>query len=254
MTSPSSVPLAGFIENLEQGLEPGKAFDAALKNTRENLKKGDAQIILVMGYPAGGKTSYTKALMEGATPFVRLNRDTLGGKLSNLPKLLEKEILEGSTHFILDNLFATVAHRKLILDVARRYDIPVTAHCLDTSIEDAEFNAAQRIWDKHSKLLSPSEMSASDDPNVYPPVVLFSYRKRYEVPSLEEGFADIKEIPFIRTEPPFDGKALLLDYDGSLRECVGGNGKYPVTKEQVRILPGRAEVLKKYQDQGCNLL
>jgi histidinol-phosphate phosphatase family protein len=253
MSNSSNVPLDGFLENLEQGLEPAKAFTAALQKTRENLKKGDSQIILVMGYPAGGKTSYAKTLME-TTPFVRLNRDALGGKMSNLPKLLEKEILEGSTHFLLDNLFATAAHRKLILDVAKKYEIPVTAHCLSTSIENAQFNAAQRIWDKHGRLLSPSELGASKDPNVYSPVVLFSYRKKYEPLSLDEGFAEIKEIPFVRADSPYDGKALFLDYDGNLRECVGGNGKYPITKDQVRILPGRVEILKQYQDHGYRLL
>jgi HAD superfamily hydrolase (TIGR01662 family) len=47
---------------------------------------------------------------------------------------------------------------------------------------------------------------------------------------------------------------LIVDYDGTLRECIGGNGKFPVTKAEIEIKPGRTKVLEEYQKKGYRLL
>ena len=48
-------------------------------------------------------------------------------------------------------------------------------------------------------------------------------------------------------------KAVILDFDGTLRFSVGPND-YPELPEHVRILPNRTSVLKEYQNQGYLLL
>ena len=57
-----------------------------------------------------------------------------------------------------------------------------------------------------------------------------------------------------RRESTFINKAIILDYDGTLRECIGGNGKYPVSEEQIEIKPNRKAVLDKYKAEGYLLL
>ena len=62
-------------------------------------------------------------------------------------------------------------------------------------------------------------------------------------------------VKFVRKEDPtFTNKALIVDYDGTLRECIGGNEKYPVSKDQIEIKPGRTKVLQAYKDKGYILL
>lgn len=51
----------------------------------------------------------------------------------------------------------------------------------------------------------------------------------------------------------FCNKALILDFDGTLRFSVGSKD-YPELPEHVRILPNRTCVLKEYQSQGFRLL
>jgi D-glycero-D-manno-heptose 1,7-bisphosphate phosphatase len=84
---------------------------------------------------------------------------------------------------------------------------------------------------------------------------LFKYKKEYQKPTIEEGFSNIEIIKFIRKDnSDFKQKALILDYDGCLRECVGGNGKFPISEDQIRILPRRKEILEDYKNKGYILL
>ncbi len=50
-----------------------------------------------------------------------------------------------------------------------------------------------------------------------------------------------------------DGRALILDYDGTLRHNPAG-GTYPAHPDQVRLLPRRREVLRRYVEDGWLLL
>ena len=53
--------------------------------------------------------------------------------------------------------------------------------------------------------------------------------------------------------PNFKNKALILDFDGTLRFSVG-NENYPEKPSDVRILPNRTEVLNEYAQKGYLLL
>ena len=86
-------------------------------------------------------------------------------------------------------------------------------------------------------------------------IVFYRYKKEFQKPTTDEGFSKVETIKFTRKiDPTFVNKALILDYDSTIRECVGGNGKYPILKEQIKILPNRKEVLQSYLDRGYKLL
>ena len=72
---------------------------------------------------------------------------------------------------------------------------------------------------------------------------------------MREGFVAIDHVPFVRAPLPPDhcNNAIILDYDGTLRVCKSGS-KYPVDPEDVKVLPGRAETLRKYAADGYLLL
>lgn len=82
-------------------------------------------------------------------------------------------------------------------------------------------------------------------------MVLFKYKKEFQKPSTDEGFSKVEVVKFVRKHnPEFTNKAIILDYDGTLRECVNGNGKYPTDVSHVEIKPGRKAVLDSYKEKG----
>lgn len=207
---------------------------------------------MVMGFPASGKSSYVaEKLAQG---YRRLNRDTLGGSLDKLAERLDAELAAGERRFVLDNTYASASSRKTVLDIAKKYGVPVRCILLETSIEDAQVNAVTRMIRLRGKLLMPEEIKQAKDPNIFPPAVLFAYRNAFEKPVPAEGFESIQKVPFVRaSDASYSGKALLLDYDGTLRKTKSGD-KYPKSPDDIEILPGRKETLLRWQKDGYRLL
>ncbi len=210
-----------------------------------------SEILLIGGYPAAGKTS----VVDQYPNHERLNRDTIGGSLADLAVELEKRIKIGKKKsFILDNTYSLKSQRKAVLDVGARNNIPVKMIWMNTSIEDAQVNACTRMMSRFGKILSPDEIEAKKDPNTFGPAVLFMFKKQLEMPQKSEGFAELEIVKFVRkANPEYKGKALILDYDGTLRKTKSG-AKYPISISDIEILPGRKEILKKYLADGYKLL
>ena len=55
-----------------------------------------------------------------------------------------------------------------------------------------------------------------------PPTVLFRFRKRFEMPSKGEGFSSAQCVQGYKHTFTGSNKAVILDYDGTLRETLGG--------------------------------
>ena len=219
----------------------------------EQQSMSDAEIVITVGFPAAGKSSLIQPYEK---THKRLNRDRLGGTLAKVAKKLKELVDRGEKRFVLDNTYPTAASRAEVIAIGKQAGIPVHCLWLKTSIEDAQLNASLRMARSYGRILNPSEIKheSKQNPNCFPAGVLFSYRKIFEQPSYEEGFNKIEHIKFKRSWPEgYTNKALILDYDGTLRETISGD-KYPVTPDDVRVLDGRTEVLQKYKDQGYLLL
>ena len=75
----------------------------------------------------------------------------------------------------------------------------------------------------------------------------------FEAPHVDEGFAIVEQVPFVRrVDPQFTGRGLLLDVDGTLRTTKSGE-IYPRGPEDVELLPGRREHLQRFVDEGYKL-
>ena len=211
-----------------------------------------SKVTMVMGYPASGKSTVTKELAKKGA--VVLNRDTEGGTIvSLLPKM--ESLLKDGKDVILDNLFPTIEVRKPFIELAKKYGAHMHCAFLSTSIEDAQFNVVQRAIGLIGKFPTPEAIKAAKHTNIFPPLVLFKYKKELQKPVTTEGFNTYETVPFVRKEnPEHINKALILDYDGTLRECVNGNDKYPINESQIEIKPNRTKVIKAYQDKGYRLL
>jgi len=211
-----------------------------------------AKATIVCGFPASGKSTITKELVEKGA--VSLNRDTEGGSVIDLLPKMESLLKQGKD-VVLDNLFATIESRKPFIEAAKKLKLDIRCQAMGTSFEDASFNAVQRMINLLGKFPTQEEIKKSKHPNIFPIVVLFKFKKEYQKPTTEEGFSSVEVVKFKRQDNlDFTNKALILDYDGTLRECIGGNGKYPVSKEQIEIKPRRPEILQSYKDKGYILL
>lgn len=220
------------------------------------------KVVLLMGFPASGKSSIAQDFIDQG--FLHLNRDKLGHKarVRDLLVPFEQALLAGQS-VILDNLYATLEGRRIFIDMAKAHGVEIECLWMGTSIEDAQINALCRMWDRYGTIFMDAEAikahpQAKNDSNMFPPVVLFAFRKKLEKPTTDEGFASVKKVPFKRRPWPGTGKAIILDYDGTLREnpqdAGTGQFKYPVRVEEVKILPGRDQMLKAAQAAGFKLL
>ena len=211
-----------------------------------------SKVTMVMGYPASGKSTLTKDLVKAGA--VSLNRDTEGGTIVGLlPKM--EVLLKGNKDVVLDNLFAMAETRKPFIEMAKKHGADISCRLMGTSIEDAQFNVVQRAIGLTGKFPTPEEIKKAKHTNIFPPLVLFKYKKEFQKPTVEEGFSNVETVEFIRKEDPtFTNKALIVDYDGTLRECINGNDKFPVMESQIEMKPGRKAVLDAYKKKGYLLL
>lgn len=211
-----------------------------------------SEIVLITGYTAAGKTTYVKKFVEQG--YHRINRDELGGKLKDLHFIADKAIKEGKGKLVLDNTYRNVESRRDIIEIAKKHNVPIRCIHLNTSFEDAQFNACKRMIQDTGNLLMPKDLAETKNPNHFPPVALFSYRKDFEKPTMAEGFSSVETIKFVRQyDPTYTNKALILDYDDTLRTSIGTHD-YPLKPDDVKILPGRKQKIQEYRDKGYIIL
>jgi HAD superfamily hydrolase (TIGR01662 family) len=215
-------------------------------------------IVLLMGPPGSGKSTAAKEFVDAG--YERLNRDEIGGTLQAdglVYKKLRESRAKGCTHFVLDNTYPTIASRAIPIDIGREIGEPVEAVVMETTREQAQFFAARRQIQRHGKLLSKDDYKLpvhKNSPNDFQPVVQFGYWNRLEPVTAAEGFSRVLTYPVkMNLGPAYTNKALILDFDGTLRDTISG-AKYPADPKDIRILPRRVERLREFKAQGYHLL
>jgi HAD superfamily hydrolase (TIGR01662 family) len=213
------------------------------------------EIVIVMGYNAAGKSTLVKEFTDQG--YHRINRDEMGGTIKGQADAASTALSNSHPRVVLDNTYPTKEARATIIAVGKKLGVPVRCVWLNTSFEDAQLNACLRMVQRTGKLLMPEDFKTGphkNDPNLFPPVALFNYKKHFEKPTTKEGFSAVEERDFVRRWPSDHiNKALLLDYDNTLRRSTGKD-EWPTCPSEVELLPGRTEVLKRYQKQGYLLL
>ncbi len=212
------------------------------------------EVVIVMGPPAAGKSSRVMPLVEMG--YHRLNRDEIGGKLDDLIPHIDAGHNAGHRRFVLDNTYPDRASRAAVLAKASELGLPVRCLFIDARIEQARFNAARRIFGRYGRMLDPKELveAGKTDVNTFPPVAIAAWFRRFEAPSTDEGFASVTVAPYKRVlGPEYRHRALILDYDGTLRQTRSG-APFPRTPQDVLALPGRAAVLTRFREAGWRLL
>ena len=78
------------------------------------------EVVMLCGLPASGKSSVAKEY-EGKG-YVRLNRDTIGGKIAGLVPLMAEELRKGN-NVLLDNTHFSIDHRKDFIAAAKQIHV-----------------------------------------------------------------------------------------------------------------------------------
>lgn len=208
------------------------------------------ETVIICGPQASGKSSIVKEFPN----HTRLNRDTIGGKMQGLEKLMEEALSKGKD-VVLDNTFCTSEDREPFIKIAKKYNSIIKCIYMDTSVEDCLINACVRMIENYGKIPKNIEDDKSKHPDMFPPAPIYKYFKRVNKPSKDEGFDSLEFRKFSRQWPKYlKNKAIIFDYDGTLRYTNGGNGKYPTCEEEQGYYTNRHEVIKKYKEQGYILL
>ena len=183
----------------------------------------DGEVVLVMGMPGAGKTSF--ALELEARGYGRLNRDLRGGSLSDLLPDLEAGLASGQRRWVLDNTYPTRASRNEVIECAWTHGVPVRCVWMTTSVADAQINAITRMIEAHGGLPSVEEIRdrGKGDPRYMGPDAQFRYERTVEPPVADEGFETVEERGFVRrSEPNAAAKAMVFDLDELLASAAAG--------------------------------
>jgi histidinol phosphatase-like enzyme len=143
-----------------------------------------------------------------------------------------------------------------VIETAWSHAVPVRCVWLQTSLEDAQVNVVQRLLSRYGRLLGPEELrrAARDDPGALGPGALFRHRRELEPPDASEGFARIDAVAFRRRpREGHDRRALIFWYDGVVRTSRAG-ARTPTSPDDVEVLPGRREAIRRHLDDGWLVL
>jgi hypothetical protein len=203
-----------------------------------------AEVVLVMGLPAAGKSTLARDFVQRG--YERLNRDETGGRLTDLLPALAQQLASGRRRVVLDNTYGAREARNAVIEKAWEHGVPVRCLWLKTSLEDAQVNAVERLLTRYGRLLEPEELRAAarSDPGAFAPRVQLRHHRELDPPVADEGFSRVEEVAFERRrDPGRHERAVMLGLDGVVREAGSG-----------ALLPGRAEVLRRHHDEGWRLL
>lgn len=127
------------------------------------------EVIILMGYPGSGKTTYSK-IFEEAGYFI-----AHGDELKTTKKMIKsgEEAIKNNESVVFDATNATREKRSIYVELAKKYNLPVRCIFVNTSLE-----------------LSIMRNNLREKP--IPKIVFNIYKKNFEEPVEEEGFKLIK--------------------------------------------------------------
>jgi bifunctional polynucleotide phosphatase/kinase len=129
------------------------------------------EVIVMIGFPGSGKSTYAKRIVEEANYY------RVDGDVFKTPHAMVMDALQNAhdRSILFDSTGGTRKRRQVFLDFAKRHQLPIRAVWVTTPIEVALLRNEQR-------------------PNPVPPIALYSFRKHFEEPTLEEGFQSIETV------------------------------------------------------------
>ncbi len=174
-----------------------RAF-GSVRHARRRVAVGGGEAVIVMGIPGAGKTRIARDYVERG--YERLNRDERGGSLRGLAAALDDRLGAGARRVVLDNTYLTRAARSHVVDAAGRHGLPVRCVWLRTPLAQAQVNMVERLLERFAALPTPEELrqAARREPWLLAPTAQMRAVRDLEPPALDEGFAAVERLDFVR--------------------------------------------------------
>jgi len=158
-----------FADNCEiQIKSPEECFPFEKKQYSEFIPSKTQELVLMMGFPGSGKTTYVKNCIPDT--YTKLHGDIL--KTNAKKKKALKIALESKKSVVLDATHPNKEKRKTFIEIAKDYNVPVRLIHISTDFDESK----SRNENREQKV---------------PIIVLYVYRKNYEEPELSEGYSDV---------------------------------------------------------------
>jgi len=209
-----------------------------------------SDVIMLSGFQGSGKSFFSRELPN----IILISNDVTGDKKKSLKQLDENLLAGTGQQIILDNTHLTRESRREFIEVCRKYSKPIKLILFEASIEECQIRVLHRQYKKYQTLFFDGKILEGKDPGVFSIATLFSARKQFERPALEEGFSKMEVIRVPKMDfSIYPNRAVFFDIDGTLRKTEHLPNKYPTRPEEVELLSGKKEMMEiigKYRSQG----
>ncbi|KAI8997759.1 polynucleotide kinase 3 phosphatase-domain-containing protein [Pilobolus umbonatus] len=151
------------------------------------LTSNEQELIVCVGYPASGKTTFVKKYVP--EEYVYVNQDTLKTREKCVAAC--KEALKKGKSVVVDNTNPETSTRQLYLSIARTLNIP--ARCFYFECDDKlalHNNFYRAIYKKERGVISS--------------IAFRAFKSKLQEPTYKEGFKEIIRIPFVFNGPEED--------------------------------------------------
>ncbi|KAK7043791.1 DNA kinase/phosphatase Pnk1 [Paramarasmius palmivorus] len=147
------------------------------------------EIVLFVGYPCLGKTTFFRRHFEPAK-YCHVNQDTLGSR-SKCVKAAEEALSKGMS-CVVDNTNRDAATRKYYVQLARKMKVPIRCFLFTGQMELAWHNNLYRAYNT-----PPSVAAREPKRDVLPFLAFTSFKNDYEEPEESEGFSEIRKVNWV---------------------------------------------------------
>lgn len=158
-----------------------KNFDVSMKLLEPDnsiLHSKEQELIIMIGFPASGKSYFCKNYLQTAGYEV-VNRDTLNS-MQKCMSVIE-DALKNKKSCVVDNTNPDPASRKKFIDIAKEQKVKVRCFLMTTAYHHSKHNNLFR------ELIDSSHAKIGD-------IVFNTYKSKFVAPTLKEGFDEIVKV------------------------------------------------------------
>ena len=179
-------------------IDPRKIFEEYPENGKrceEPVSKNSQEMVLFVGYPASGKSSFYRKHFE-PNGYEWVNRDTL----KTQPKCLKTALdaIKKGKSVVIDNTNPEAKTRKEYIKIAEQNDVPVRCFFFDTPRE-----IANHLNFFREKLIGTRRI---------PDIGFNMFKSKFEEPSTDEGFEEVVVVKWFPHFSNEDEKKLFMQF------------------------------------------